>query len=306
MLTDTLKLTAGVRVSKDSFTIESLSGGPQNSGPRAGHPVEQREAGHAQSGHPVAGRPEQHVLLHLRQGLSSRRRQSVDPVRSHLSEPHARMHPGLPQPRPVTRRAGHLQVRFGAELRGGRQEQHRQSRSPGQQRLLHQVEQHPGKCGAAHLPDPIHRKPRQRRLEGVRPAGRFPGDRRILHRVELWLYGCALHHEHLLSDRCKPDCRWWWPAMRSRDRTASGPATRFRRTRYHSAWNTSSSAFAHESFVRGDWEYLAGDKWLHAAQDPNTSSYDPTGLPTAAGEFRLAARRHQVRRLGRYRCSWTI
>jgi len=44
-VTDTLKLTAGVRVSKDSYAIESLSGGPQNSGTRAGtqsndeHPV---------------------------------------------------------------------------------------------------------------------------------------------------------------------------------------------------------------------------------------------------------------------------
>jgi iron complex outermembrane receptor protein len=44
-------------------------------------------------------------------------------------------------------------------------------------------------------------------------------------------------------------------------------------------------AFAHESFIRGDWEYLAGDKWLHATQDPNTSSYDPTGLPTERESF---------------------
>jgi len=35
-LTDTLKLTAGARVSKTSFSIQSLSGGPQNSGPRPG------------------------------------------------------------------------------------------------------------------------------------------------------------------------------------------------------------------------------------------------------------------------------
>jgi iron complex outermembrane receptor protein len=35
-LTDTLKLTAGGRVSKVSYNIESLSGGPQNSGPRPG------------------------------------------------------------------------------------------------------------------------------------------------------------------------------------------------------------------------------------------------------------------------------
>jgi outer membrane receptor protein involved in Fe transport len=40
-------------------------------------------------------------------------------------------------------------------------------------------------------------------------------------------------------------------------------------------------AFAHESFVRGDYEYLAGDKWADAALDPRTSSYDPTAFPTA-------------------------
>jgi outer membrane receptor protein involved in Fe transport len=44
-------------------------------------------------------------------------------------------------------------------------------------------------------------------------------------------------------------------------------------------------AFEHESFLRGDWEYLAGDKWLHPAQDPNTASYDPTSLPTERQSF---------------------
>jgi iron complex outermembrane receptor protein len=44
-------------------------------------------------------------------------------------------------------------------------------------------------------------------------------------------------------------------------------------------------AFEHESYLRGDWEYLAGDKWLHAAQDPATSSYDPTSLPTERESF---------------------
>jgi iron complex outermembrane receptor protein len=45
------------------------------------------------------------------------------------------------------------------------------------------------------------------------------------------------------------------------------------------------NAFSYESFFRGDYEYLAGDKWLHAAQDPRTSSYDPTGLPTPRQAF---------------------
>ena len=49
-------------------------------------------------------------------------------------------------------------------------------------------------------------------------------------------------------------------------------------------------AFEHESFVRGDWEYVAGDKWVHPAQDgtpaqPNTASYDPASLPTERESF---------------------
>jgi len=43
--------------------------------------------------------------------------------------------------------------------------------------------------------------------------------------------------------------------------------------------------FGYESFVRGDWEYLAGDKWEHPAQDPNTASYDPAALPTPRESF---------------------
>jgi iron complex outermembrane recepter protein len=44
-------------------------------------------------------------------------------------------------------------------------------------------------------------------------------------------------------------------------------------------------SFEHESFVRGDWEYIAGDKWAHPSQDPNTASYDPTSLPTERQSF---------------------
>jgi outer membrane receptor protein involved in Fe transport len=44
-------------------------------------------------------------------------------------------------------------------------------------------------------------------------------------------------------------------------------------------------ALDHESFVRADWEYIAGDKWLHTAQDPNTASYDSASLPTERQSF---------------------
>jgi iron complex outermembrane recepter protein len=49
--------------------------------------------------------------------------------------------------------------------------------------------------------------------------------------------------------------------------------------------NYKFQAFSYESFVRGDYEYLAGDKWLHASQDSRTSSYDATGLPTPRQAF---------------------
>jgi hypothetical protein len=37
--------------------------------------------------------------------------------------------------------------------------------------------------------------------------------------------------------------------------------------------------------VRGDYEYLAGDKWADAALDPRTSSYDPTAFPMGRQAF---------------------
>ncbi len=57
-LTDTLKLVAGVRISKDSYTIESLSGGPQNGGVRAGTQSSSETPVTPKAGIPVAGRPQ--------------------------------------------------------------------------------------------------------------------------------------------------------------------------------------------------------------------------------------------------------
>jgi iron complex outermembrane recepter protein len=45
------------------------------------------------------------------------------------------------------------------------------------------------------------------------------------------------------------------------------------------------AAFSHESFFRVDYEYAAADKWTHAALDPRTSQYDPTSLPTPRQSF---------------------
>jgi outer membrane receptor protein involved in Fe transport len=45
------------------------------------------------------------------------------------------------------------------------------------------------------------------------------------------------------------------------------------------------SILEHESFIRMDYEYEAADKWIHAGLDPNTSQFDPTGMPTPRQTF---------------------
>lgn len=41
----------------------------------------------------------------------------------------------------------------------------------------------------------------------------------------------------------------------------------------------------HDTFFRLDYEYEAGDRWRHPALDSQTSSYDPTAIPTSRTSF---------------------
>jgi iron complex outermembrane recepter protein len=55
----------------------------------------------------------------------------------------------------------------------------------------------------------------------------------------------------------------------------------------------------HESFVRLDYEYIAADKYTHASLDPNASTYDPTSFPQARQSFASA-------RLGTNLGDWAV
>ena len=59
----------------------------------------------------------------------------------------------------------------------------------------------------------------------------------------------------------------------------------------------------HESFVRFDDEYQSRPKWAGAGQDPNTLQYDSANYILAGDQFRLRARRHEIRRARRSRRS---
>lgn len=59
------------------------------------------------------------------------------------------------------------------------------------------------------------------------------------------------------------------------------------------------NAFSHDSFVRGDYEYKAADKWTHAALDPRTTQYDPTSFP-------MGAQRYASLRAGTHFGDWNV
>jgi iron complex outermembrane receptor protein len=58
-------------------------------------------------------------------------------------------------------------------------------------------------------------------------------------------------------------------------------------------------AFETQAFLRLDYQYIAGDKWTHAALDPGSSSYDPTSFPQARQSFASA-------RLGANLGDWAV
>jgi iron complex outermembrane recepter protein len=65
-------------------------------------------------------------------------------------------------------------------------------------------------------------------------------------------------------------------------------------------------AFGHESFVRVDYEYLAGDKWMHAALDPNTSQYDNKDHTQPSLSFPMTSQSFASLRAGTNIANWAL
>ncbi len=239
-LTDTLKLTAGVRVSKDSFTIESLSGGPQNSGTRPGTQSNSETPVTPKAGIQWQVDPNDMYYFTYSKGFRPGGGNPSIPYDPTFQNPTLGctqdfLNLGLPKGAPATYKSDSVQsFEVGAK-----------NNIENRVRLASSIYYIKWNNIQENVVPPICQIQFTENLgdavsKGIRPAGRFPGDRRIFHRVELRLHGCALHHEHLSRAGAHRGCRWWPPAMRSPGRTASAPATRFRPTRFPSAWNTSS------------------------------------------------------------------
>ena len=183
--TEHLKATLGARFSKNKYSFETLTGGPQlYAATSTGSGDNSENSFTPKASLQFQADAQQHVLLHLRQGVPSGRRQQPAAGGGLLAGLCELRHHGG---------AGHLQFRHGQQLRGGSEEQYRWLAAPGEQPLLHQVEQHPADRHPAHLPDLVHRQPRSGGGQGCGSAGRYrrggprhyPAGRR--------LHGCALH-----------------------------------------------------------------------------------------------------------------
>ena len=265
-LTDTLKLTAGVRVSKISYTIESLSGGPQNSGPRPGTQSNSETPVTPKAGIQWQVDPNNLYYFTYAKGFRSGGGNPSIPYDPTFQNPNVGctqdfLNFGIPDA-PATYKSDSVQsFEVGAK-----------NNIDNRVRLASSIYYIKWNNIQGNVVPPICQIQFTDNLGNAVSKGfDLQADFQVTDAFAIESASAtptrATPRTRSRAARSPPArtrrCRWWSPAMRSPGRTASAPATRFRPTRRRLAWNTNSSAFAHESFVRGDYEYLAGDKWVH-------------------------------------------
>jgi outer membrane receptor protein involved in Fe transport len=283
-LTDTLKLTAGVRVSRDSFTIESLSGGPQNSGPRPGTQSSSESPVTPKAGIQWQADPNDMYYFTYSKGFrpgGGNPSIPYDPTfqNTTLGCTQDFINLDLPHGAPATYKSDSVQsFEVGAK-----------NNIENRVRLASSI---------------YYIKWNNIQENVVPPICQIQFTENLGDAVSK---GIDLQADFQVTDAFSVESSFGYTDARYTTNTYLGPVhtgppvvaagdaiagpngigTGYSIPPYSISLGLDYKfrAFEHESYVRGDWEYLAGDKWLHAAQDPNTSSYDPTGLPTERESF---------------------
>jgi outer membrane receptor protein involved in Fe transport len=283
-LTDTLKLTAGVRVSKDSFTIESLSGGPQNSGPRPGTQSNSERPVTPRAGIEWQVDPNNLYYFTYSKGFrpgGGNPSIPYDPTYQNttLGCTGDFLTEGLTNGAPATYKSDSVQsFEVGAK-----------NNIENRVRLASSV---------------YYIKWNNIQQNVVPPVCQIQFTDNLGNAVSK---GFDLQADVLVTDAFSIESSFGYTDARYTSTTYLGPTqtgtpvvvrgdavagpngigTGYSIPPYSISLGLEYKfhVFQHESFVRGDWEYLAGDKWAHPAQDPNTSSYDPTSLPTERQSF---------------------
>jgi iron complex outermembrane recepter protein len=283
-VTDTLKLTAGVRVSKDSFTIESLSGGPQNSGTLPGTESNSERPVTPRGGIEWQVDPNDLYYFTYSKGFrpgGGNASIPYDPTFQNLTIGCTQdfLNLGLKDGAPATYRSDSVQsFEVGAK-----------NNIENRIRLASSIYYIKWNNIQENVVPPICQIQFTENLGNAVSKGiDLQADFQVTDAFSVESSFGYTDARYTTSTYIGP-VHTGLPVVAAGDAIAGpngigtgysippysitlGPEYKFRPAGY-------------ESYVRADWEYLAGDKWLHAAQDPNTSSYDATGLPTERQSF---------------------
>jgi iron complex outermembrane recepter protein len=283
-VTDTLKLTAGVRVSKDSYAIESLSGGPQNSGTRAGTQSNDEHPVTPKAGIEWQADPNNLYYFTYSKGFRPGGGNPSIPYDPTFQNPTVGctqdfQNLGLKNGAPATFNSDSVQsFEVGAK-----------NNIDNRIRLATSVYYIKWNNIQEDVVPPICQIQFTENLGNAVSKGfDLQADFQVTDAFSLESAFGFTDARYTTSTFIGP-VHTGLPVVAAGDAIAgpNGIGTGYSIPPYSITLGPEYKfqAFAHESYVRADWEYLAGDKWLHASQDPNTSSYDPSALPDERQSF---------------------
>jgi iron complex outermembrane receptor protein len=297
-VTDTLKLTAGVRVSKDTFSIESLSDGPQNSGPRAGTQSNSERPVTPRAGIEWQADPNDLYYFTYSKGFrpgGGNPSIPYDPTFRNLTLGCTQdfQSEGLTHGAPATFKSDSVKsFEVGAKNNIGNRV-----------RLATSIYYIKWNNIQQNVVPPICQIQFTDNLGNAVSKGfDLQADFQVTDAFSLEStfgytdarYTTTTYLGSTPADPAAAAAAGLYPVVRPGDAVAgpNGIGTGYSIPPYSFTLGPQYKfkAFAHESYVRADWEYEAGDKWVHPSQDgtpghPNTSSYDPTNLPDERQSF---------------------
>jgi outer membrane receptor protein involved in Fe transport len=283
-LTDSIKLTAGVRISKDSFTIESLSGGPQNSGPRPGTQSSSEKPVTPKAGIQWQADPNDMYYFTYSKGFrpgGGNASIPYDPTFQDTSVGCTQdfINLGLTNGAPATYKSDSVQsFEVGAK-----------NNIDNRIRLASSVYYIKWNNIQENVVPPICQIQFTENLgDAVSKGFDLQADIAVTDAFSIESSFGYTDARYTTSTYLGPVTSGL-PVVAAGDAVAgpNGIGTGYSIPPYSISLGLEYKfrTFGYESFIRGDWEYLAGDKWQHASQDPNTSSYDPTGLADERESF---------------------
>jgi outer membrane receptor protein involved in Fe transport len=283
-LTDTLKLTAGVRVSKTTFSIQSLSDGPQNSGPRPGAQSSSETPVTPKAGIQWQADPNDMYYFTYAKGFRSGGGNPSIPYDPTFQNPNLGctqdfINLKIPHA-PATYKSDSVQsFEVGAK-----------NNIENRVRLASSIYYIKWKNIQGNVVPPICQIQFTDNLgDAVSKGFDLQADFQVTDALSIDS-SVGYTDARYTKDGYPTDAAHTGPPLTVSGDAIAGPngiAVGYSIPPYSAALGVEYKfgAFSHESFVRADYEYKAADKWTHAALDVRTTQYDPASIPTPRQAF---------------------